>query len=80
VDGGHHALGTHRQWSFGLLYFWGLTLCQHGPSDPPTRELEHDYPHPQFIMSWSSHCLVVLAAIYLTLSTLTVFEGDPHGP
>ncbi len=57
------ALWTGRQWAFALLYYWGLTLTSQGLLTP---QLEHDFPHPQFLMFWSIHCLVVLAAVFMT--------------
>lgn len=58
------ALWTGAGWAFGLLYYWRLTLTAQGLVTPV---LGHDFPHPQFLMFWSSHCLIVLAAIFMTL-------------
>ena len=58
-----HALWTRHRFSVGLLYYWGLTLTSQALITP---QLERDFPHLEFVMFWSSHILVVLAAIYLT--------------
>ncbi len=58
-----HALWTGRPWAYGLLYYWGLTLTSQAVITP---QLDFDFPHVQFLMFWFSHCLVVLAAVYMT--------------
>lgn len=50
-------------WTFGPTYYWGLTLTMQGLLTP---HLPNDFPHLQFLMFFASHCLTVLAAIYLT--------------
>lgn len=59
-----YALWTRRQWAFALTYYWGLTLT---PQALITPALEgFDFPHPHFLMFFSSHVLVVWGALYLT--------------
>ena len=60
---GVYALWSGKGWAFSLLYYWGLTLTSQALITP---QLEFDFPHLQFVMFWFSHCLVVLAAIYMT--------------
>lgn len=57
------ALLTRAAWAFGLLYYWGLTLTVQGLLTP---HLVEDFPHWQFLLFFSGHSLVVLAAVYLT--------------
>ena len=59
-----YALWSGRFWAFALVFYWGLTLTSQALLTPQVR---FDFPHLQFFMFWSSHCLVVLSAIYLTL-------------
>lgn len=57
------ALWTQRGWALALTFYWGLTLT---PQAMITPDLNLDFPSPSFILFWGQHCLIVLAAIYLT--------------
>ncbi len=58
-----YALWTQRAWAYALTYYWGLTLTSQALVTPA---LAFDFPHPQFILFWAMHWLIVWAAIYLT--------------
>lgn len=57
-----YALWTHRRWAFGLVYYWGLTMTFVAMLTP---ELRMGFPHFYFIMFYSAHGVVVIAAAYL---------------
>jgi hypothetical integral membrane protein (TIGR02206 family) len=57
-----YALWTHRSWAFGLVYYWGLTLTFLAMLTP---ELAMGFPHFNFLMFYSAHGVVVVAAAYL---------------
>lgn len=57
------ALATRKPWAFGLLYYWGLTLSSQALFTPTLKE---DFPSLAFLMFWTEHLLIVLAAIFMT--------------
>jgi hypothetical integral membrane protein (TIGR02206 family) len=58
-----YALWTKKQWAFGLMYYWGLTLS---PQALITPFIPYELPHYQAILFWMLHYDVVWAAAVLT--------------
>jgi hypothetical integral membrane protein (TIGR02206 family) len=59
-----YALVTQRHWAYALTYYWGLTLSAQALISPVLKS--PDFPHYEYLTFWSTHLLVVWAAIYLT--------------
>lgn len=59
-----YALLSRRQWAFSLTYYWGLVLSTQALVSPVLRG--PDFPARDFLVFWTTHLLVVWAAIYLT--------------
>jgi len=59
-----YALWSHRQWSFWLVYYWGLTLSVQALVSPALQG--PDFPSLKFQAFWWVHIVTVWAAIYLT--------------
>jgi hypothetical integral membrane protein (TIGR02206 family) len=57
-----YALWTGSRRAAGLVYYWGLTLTSQALITP---RLDHDFPHPAFLMFWAMHGLVVIGAVFL---------------
>lgn len=59
----HYALWTKRQWIYGILYYWGLTLT---PQALITPFLPYDIPNVKALMFWGLHFFVIWTAIFMT--------------
>ncbi len=59
------AIFSHRKIFFELAFFWGLTGTLQAILTP---DLQHDFPHPDFLVFFMMHSGIVAGVLFLAIS------------